>query len=114
MTRRHTPAEKKARDRRSRVDSWGENQKSSRRNIPLKRRRLEKAYRHRVAAELRRGEDGEPGSIRREPMGKWPGETLADAIDRKLERRSRDADAPRRSTAARARRAARRRHRSRH
>ncbi|MDO5067693.1 MAG: hypothetical protein Q4D96_10480 [Propionibacteriaceae bacterium] len=114
MTKRQAPAEKKALDRRRRIDSWGENQKSSRRNIPLRRRRLEKAHRRRVSAELRLGVDAEPGAIRREAMHKWAGETLADAIDRKLERRARDADQPRRSVSARARRAARRHHRSRH
>ena len=94
MTKRQTPAERKARDRRRRIDSWGENQKSSRRNIALKRRRLEKAYRRRVTLELGQV-DAEPGAIRREAMHKWAGETLADAIERKLRRRSRDAAEPR-------------------
>ena len=83
MTRRQTPRQKKARDLARRVDMFGENQKSSRKNIPRRRAKLERAYRRRVHLALTRQEDADSADIRREPMWKWPGPTLAEALEMK-------------------------------
>jgi len=109
VARRQTPQEKKARDLTSRVDMFGENQKAARRKIPLRKAQTERSYRRGVALELARGEDADTARIRRKAFWrKWPGPTLAEAIEHKLATRQVLAAEPRRSDAVRERRAARR------
>jgi len=83
---RQTPREKKDRDLERRVDLWNENQKSARKHLRIRRARLERAYRHRVRQELTRGEDADTTTIRRGDYLKWPGPTLAQALEHKQAR----------------------------
>ena len=87
MTRRQTPQAKKAKDLTRRVDMFGENQKSSRKNIPRHRAALERAYRHAVKTEIARGgEAADPAGIRRTRWKKWVTPTLAEALELKGDR----------------------------
>jgi len=89
-----------------RVDAWGENQKAARRNLPLKRARLQRAYRRAAQVELSRGQDADPGPIRRRLLGKWAGHTRQVHLEQQGGRRERLQNEPRRSAEARARRRA--------
>lgn len=91
-----------------RVDAGGENQKAARRNLPLKRARIQRAYRHAVQAELRLGEDAEPGALRRKPFCKWGAQTRRFHLDQQRARRQELQVDPRRSEEARRRRKSRR------
>jgi hypothetical protein len=98
----------KERSKDERIDSGGENQKAARRNLPLKRARIQRAYRHAVKAELSLGEDAEPGAVRRKEFRKWKGPIRRDHLDRQLARRHELQVDPRRSEEARGRRKSRR------
>lgn len=89
---------------RDRVDVWGENQKAARKNLPLKRARIERAFRRRVTQELAGGETAEPEKIRRKLWRKWTGPTLGEHIESQRERRADLRDQPRKSEDARRRR----------
>jgi len=111
MARRpRSPQEKKRLAlERDRVDSWGESQKAARKNLPLIRARIERAFRRRVKQELSRGDAAQPEKIRRKRWRKWPGPTLATQVEKQLGRRARLEREPRKSEEARLRRATRRR-----
>jgi hypothetical protein len=87
-----------------RVDVWGESQKAARKSIPLKRARIQRAYRRAVAVELVHGDEADPAAIRRKTFYKWAGPTRRQRLERQAGRRAKLQDAPRRSEAARERR----------
>lgn len=87
-----------------RVDAWGENQKAARRNVPRKRARIQRAFRRAVNAELQRGEDADPTSVRRETFKTWVGPTRSEHLKRQAARRETLQLNPRRTKAAQARR----------
>lgn len=92
---------------RERLDVWGENQKGSRKLIPLARARNARQYRHAVAAALRGG--AEDLTIRRKDWSKWVGPTRAEHLERMAEQRKKLDLTPVRTEETRARRQARRR-----
>jgi hypothetical protein len=107
--RKRTPAEKKALARaRDRLDAFDENQKSSRKNIPLHRARLQRAHRRAVAQRLLTGDELGAADLRRKRWSTWPGPTLGDGVDGALQRRAKLQETPRRSAEVRARRSTRR------
>ena len=100
---------KKKRSMGERVDAWGESQKAARKNIPKKRARTQRAYRHAVKAELQaNGEQAEPQAIRRKPFRKWSGPTRATQLERQAGRQAKLRQTLRRSEEARLRRSLRR------
>jgi hypothetical protein len=101
-------ARDKERSTEERVDAWGESQKAARKNLPKKRARSHRAYRHAVKTELAKTEDAEPEAIRRKPFKKWVGPTRGTHLERQEDRREKLQVEPRRSEAARARRGLRR------
>ncbi|MGC4938957.1 hypothetical protein [Kribbella sp. DT2] len=96
MTRK-TPQEKKAlsyaKDRRN---SYGENDKASRKAIPLRKRLVNRANRHQLQQSLASATDApDPEAVEVRALGKrpkrwkkWPDESLAEAVAYQLKRRA--------------------------
>lgn len=100
MKRQKTPQEKKAEsyafDRR---DTYGENNKSSRKNVPRGKTRVNRNYRHTIrqklvlsgtelSEQLADTIDVEARNIHRGRFQKWPGTPLGEVVQAKLERRA--------------------------
>ena len=98
----------KRRSMEERVDAAGNNDKSSRKNIPRAKARIQRAYRRAVREDLGNGVGAEPGAIRREKWGKWGSQTRAEHIESALSRRALVQSEPCNAPEARARRKARR------
>jgi hypothetical protein len=100
MKRQKTPQEKKAESYAfERRDTYGENNKSSRKNVPRRKIRINREYRRTIrqklvlsntglSEELADTIDVEAKNIHREPFRKWSGTPLREVVEAKLERRA--------------------------
>jgi hypothetical protein len=100
MKRQKTPQEKKAESYAfERRDTYGENNKSSRKNVPRRKIRINRDYRRTVrqqlvlsnaelSEELADTIDVEAKNIHREPFRKCPGTPLREVVKANLEHRT--------------------------
>ncbi len=91
-----------------RVDAWGESQKAARKNLPLKRARIQRAYRRAVSVELANGEGADTAAIRRKTFRKWAGPRRRNHLEKQAARLEELQTNPRRSDEALERRRQRR------
>lgn len=105
--RRRTPPEKKRLSLERDTPLSAKYPKAFRKHWPRKKAAAERAFRHAQRQSLAAGE--EDPAIRRHQVRKWPQPRLGEAIAISAERRARLQETPRKSPAARARRARRRR-----
>lgn len=98
----------KRRSMTERVGTWGNNHKSSRKNIPRAKARIQRSHRRAVQQELDQGVAAEPEALRRTSWRKWGSPTRAEHIESVLSRRALVQSEPVQTPEARDRRKARR------